>query len=214
MPSPRLLFLSWMVEPWLGSRSQPWWTLTWCSCRWSCCCCCCWHQRNARAGEAFSENCENSFQAQRIFEVVDRKPKIDCNASAGLKLNAIKGNIDLKEARFSYPTRWQSCIKQIIFFVSDLMCPFSDLLAWTYSQEKRYLQILLSQCTPHLKHLNDCHYKWYLKINSRLRLLGSQGVESLLWFNWSRFAVRLIILSKSCLVFFMAHFFYANCSIF
>ena len=45
------------------------------------------------------------FQAQRIFEVVDRKPKIDCNASAGLKLNAIKGNIDLKGARFSYPTR-------------------------------------------------------------------------------------------------------------
>ena len=48
---------------------------------------------------------EQYFQAQRIFEVVDRKPKIDCNASAGLKLNAIKGNIDLKGARFSYPTR-------------------------------------------------------------------------------------------------------------
>ena len=44
-------------------------------------------------------------QARKIFEVIDRKPKIDCNASAGLKLDAIKGDIEVKKGQFSYPTR-------------------------------------------------------------------------------------------------------------
>ena len=45
-------------------------------------------------------------QAKKIFQVIDRKPKIDCNASAGLKLDAIRGNVDIKQGQFSYPTRW------------------------------------------------------------------------------------------------------------
>ena len=73
------------------------------------------------------------LQAQRIFEVVDRKPKIDCNASAGLKLNAIKGNIDLQGARFSYPTRCRKVagleMMLMDFPASDPMSQFCDLLA-------------------------------------------------------------------------------------
>ena len=87
------------------------------------------HQRDACPGQylrlpAISKHlclCDGTnLQAQRIFEVVDRKPKIDCNASAGLKLNAIKGKIDLQGARFSYPTRWPSCSRSEIRFI---ICP-------------------------------------------------------------------------------------------
>ena len=60
------------------------------------------------------------LQAQRIFEVVDRKPKIDCNPAAGLKLNAIKGNIDLQGARFSYPTRCSKSCRCLKIELSSL----------------------------------------------------------------------------------------------
>jgi len=43
--------------------------------------------------------------ARKIFEVIDRKPKIDCNPSAGLKLDAITGNVDIRQGKFSYPVR-------------------------------------------------------------------------------------------------------------
>lgn len=43
--------------------------------------------------------------ARKIFEVIDRKPKIDCNPSAGLKLDAIRGNVDIRQGKFSYPVR-------------------------------------------------------------------------------------------------------------
>ena len=35
----------------------------------------------------------------------DRKPEIDTNPATGLKLGDVKGNVDLSEAEFSYPTR-------------------------------------------------------------------------------------------------------------
>ena len=43
--------------------------------------------------------------AEQIFSIVDRKPEIDPNASAGLRMNEIKGNVDLDAAEFCYPTR-------------------------------------------------------------------------------------------------------------
>ena len=43
--------------------------------------------------------------AEQIFGIVDRKPEIDPNAAAGLRLNDVKGNVDLDAAEFSYPTR-------------------------------------------------------------------------------------------------------------
>ena len=48
----------------------------------------------------------NAFTAaEKIFEVLDRKPKIDCNPSTGLKLNAISGEANIDQGVFSYPTR-------------------------------------------------------------------------------------------------------------
>ena len=43
--------------------------------------------------------------AARVFQLLDRKPLIDTNPSAGLKLNQVGGNVKLKEAQFTYPTR-------------------------------------------------------------------------------------------------------------
>jgi len=43
--------------------------------------------------------------AARVFNLLDRKPLIDANSATGLKLDDVKGNVDLKEAEFSYPTR-------------------------------------------------------------------------------------------------------------
>ena len=48
----------------------------------------------------------NAFSAtEKIFEVLDRKPKIDCNPMAGLKLDQISGNTDIQDGVFAYPTR-------------------------------------------------------------------------------------------------------------
>ena len=43
--------------------------------------------------------------AARVFQLLDRKPLIDTNSSTGLKLNQVEGNVKLKDAEFSYPTR-------------------------------------------------------------------------------------------------------------
>ena len=43
--------------------------------------------------------------AARVFQLLDRKPLIDTNPSAGLKLNQVDGNVKVKDAEFTYPTR-------------------------------------------------------------------------------------------------------------
>merc|ERR1719483_1975780 len=43
--------------------------------------------------------------AARVFQLLDRKPLIDTNPAVGLKLNEVEGNVVLKDAEFSYPTR-------------------------------------------------------------------------------------------------------------
>ena len=43
--------------------------------------------------------------AARVFQLLDRKPLIDTNPAVGLKLNEVEGNLSVKDAEFSYPTR-------------------------------------------------------------------------------------------------------------
>ena len=43
--------------------------------------------------------------AARVFQLLDRKPLIDTNPAVGLKLNEVDGNVAIKDAEFSYPTR-------------------------------------------------------------------------------------------------------------
>ena len=47
--------------------------------------------------------------ADKIFEILDRKPKIDSNPATGLKLNNdLGGNISLNNGKFVYPTRQET----------------------------------------------------------------------------------------------------------
>lgn len=50
--------------------------------------------------------------ASKILSLLDRKPLIDSNPSAGLKLPDVKGNIEIKDAKFHYPTRPKTKILQ------------------------------------------------------------------------------------------------------
>jgi ABC-type bacteriocin/lantibiotic exporter with double-glycine peptidase domain len=43
--------------------------------------------------------------ASRVFQLLNRKPCISTNPNVGLKLNEVAGNIVIKDAEFSYPTR-------------------------------------------------------------------------------------------------------------
>ena len=43
--------------------------------------------------------------AGRVFELLDRKPKIDANHSVGLKLNQVEGKLRIRDGEFCYPTR-------------------------------------------------------------------------------------------------------------
>merc|ERR1712088_1236907 len=43
--------------------------------------------------------------AARVFNLLDRKPKIDSAAGSGLRLNEVEGDAEFKDAVFSYPTR-------------------------------------------------------------------------------------------------------------
>ena len=46
------------------------------------------------------------FAADKIFEILDRKPLIDSNPATGLKLNdTLEGNIGVESGQFTYPTR-------------------------------------------------------------------------------------------------------------
>jgi len=55
---------------------------------------------------AFSGDFNKALNAaKRVFQLLDRKPRIDANQAAGLKLKQIDGNIELRDAEFSYPSR-------------------------------------------------------------------------------------------------------------
>jgi ABC-type multidrug transport system fused ATPase/permease subunit len=41
----------------------------------------------------------------RVFQLLDRKPKIESTAAVGLKLDQIDGSLCLRDAEFAYPTR-------------------------------------------------------------------------------------------------------------
>merc|ERR550534_1147254 len=43
--------------------------------------------------------------AARIFSLLDRRPTIGCDPSQGRKLKEVEGNIELRDAEFSYPSR-------------------------------------------------------------------------------------------------------------
>ena len=45
------------------------------------------------------------FAASRIFNLLDRKPKIDMDPDKGNKVNQVEGSIAFTDGEFSYPAR-------------------------------------------------------------------------------------------------------------
>lgn len=43
--------------------------------------------------------------AASIFEILDSKPKIDSSNDEGLKIDTLKGDVELRNVSFKYPTR-------------------------------------------------------------------------------------------------------------
>lgn len=43
--------------------------------------------------------------AASIFDIIDRKPKIDTSSSEGLALATVVGNLELEHVSFKYPAR-------------------------------------------------------------------------------------------------------------
>ena len=55
---------------------------------------------------AFTGDFNNALlAAARVFQLLDRKQKIDTNPAVGLKLNQVEGSLKIRQAEFSYPTR-------------------------------------------------------------------------------------------------------------
>ena len=62
-----------------------------------------------------------AFDAARtIFELIEREPNINANPSAGLSLSAIRGNIDIIDGEFSYPTaKTEKVLKKLTLSVKE-----------------------------------------------------------------------------------------------
>ncbi|XP_019241446.1 PREDICTED: ABC transporter B family member 1-like, partial [Nicotiana attenuata] len=43
--------------------------------------------------------------AAKIFRIIDHKPSVDRNAKTGLELDSVSGQLELKDVKFSYPSR-------------------------------------------------------------------------------------------------------------
>ena len=57
---------------------------------------------------AFAPNYAKAMIASaRVFNLIDRKPQIDSAAGSGLRLNEVEGDIEFRNAVFSYPSRKQ-----------------------------------------------------------------------------------------------------------
>ncbi|CAF1188857.1 unnamed protein product [Adineta steineri] len=55
---------------------------------------------------------EASASGSFVFDMIERKTKINVSDDEGMKPETIKGDIEFKNVKFSYPTRQESCILQ------------------------------------------------------------------------------------------------------
>jgi ATP-binding cassette subfamily B (MDR/TAP) protein 1 len=62
------------------------------------------------ASPSISAIAEGQSAAQRLFEVINRKPNIDITETSGIVLEDIKGDVELKDVFFRYPARPEQLI--------------------------------------------------------------------------------------------------------
>ncbi|XP_039599119.1 ATP-dependent translocase ABCB1-like [Polypterus senegalus] len=58
-----------------------------------------------RSSSSAPDFAKAKVSAQRIFSLLEKKPKIDIYSTEGLKLNHFDGNIEFQDVHFAYPTR-------------------------------------------------------------------------------------------------------------
>ena len=68
-----------------------------------------WNSAIGTASPSISAIAEGQSAAQRLFEVINRKPNIDIETS-GIVLEDIKGDVELKDVFFRYPARPEQLI--------------------------------------------------------------------------------------------------------
>ena len=68
-----------------------------------------WNRAIGNASPSISAIAEGQSAAQRLFEVINRKPNIDTETS-GIVLEDIKGDVELKDVFFRYPARPEQLI--------------------------------------------------------------------------------------------------------
>ena len=68
-----------------------------------------WNSAIGTASPSISAIAEGQSAAQRLFEVINRKPNIDTKTS-GIVLEDIKGDVELKDVFFRYPARPEQLI--------------------------------------------------------------------------------------------------------
>ncbi|XP_006644534.3 ABC transporter B family member 9-like isoform X1 [Oryza brachyantha] len=62
------------------------------------------------ASPSISAIAEGQSAAHRLFEIINRKPKIEITDTSGIMLEDIKGDVELKDVCFSYPARPEQLI--------------------------------------------------------------------------------------------------------
>ncbi|ONM38964.1 ABC transporter B family member 9 [Zea mays] len=62
------------------------------------------------ASPSISAIAEGQSAAQRLFEIINRKPNIDINDTSGIVLEDIEGDVELKDVFFRYPARPEQLI--------------------------------------------------------------------------------------------------------
>ncbi|XP_039599196.1 phosphatidylcholine translocator ABCB4-like, partial [Polypterus senegalus] len=58
-----------------------------------------------RSSSSAPDFAKATVSAQRIFALLEKKPKIDIYSTEGLKLDHFDGNIEFQDVHFAYPTR-------------------------------------------------------------------------------------------------------------
>uniref|UniRef100_A0A453FAL4 ABC transmembrane type-1 domain-containing protein n=1 Tax=Aegilops tauschii subsp. strangulata TaxID=200361 RepID=A0A453FAL4_AEGTS len=62
------------------------------------------------ASPSISAIAEGQSAAHRLFEIINRKPKIDISDTSGIELDDIKGDVELNNVFFRYPARPEQLI--------------------------------------------------------------------------------------------------------
>lgn len=78
--------------------------------------------RSCRYGFIYEKFSWSNFLLERIFEIMDKRPRIP--VEGGIELNSVKGEILIKDVSFTYPTRPDTQVLTVRWFFPDFLSDF------------------------------------------------------------------------------------------